>query len=120
MAPSEDAALAGISAVERVREEIEAARASPEGLPDGVESLSDPVAARYVTFPEGKAGGAGVVPNPDPETGPWHVLARVRGPPDSGYHLAAQKVRLSFSEDYPRVPPGRPHPQQVSARPPGP
>ena len=105
MAPSEDAALAGISAVERVREEIEAARASPEGFPDGVESLSDPVAARYVTFPQGTACGSGVVPNPDPETGPWHVIARVRGPPDSGYHLAAQKVRLSFSEDYPRVPP---------------
>ena len=81
MAPSEDAALAGISAVERVREEIEAARASPEGFPDGVESLSDPVAARYVTFPQGTACGSGVVPNPDPETGPWHVIARVRGPP---------------------------------------
>ena len=75
-----------------------------------MESITDPVVARYVVFPSGASdahdhGGGGCRPNPSPETGPWHVHARVRGAPGAGYDRAAYRFRLSFNAMYPREPP---------------
>lgn len=101
-----------MSALERVRGELASLRQA--GLPSWLESLSDPTQARYVTFPSGGATRdgdgngdptAGVVANPDPATGPWHVHAWLRGADGAGYHLSPTHFRLSFSAAYPREPP---------------
>lgn len=102
-----DAAVDPASALERIRGEVTAIRGA---LPPGVESVTDPVVARYVVFPSGASdahdhGGGGCRPNPSPETGPWHVHARVRGAPGAGYDRAAYRFRLSFNAMYPREPP---------------
>ena len=98
-----DAAVDPASALERIRGEVTAIRGA---LPPGVESITDPVVARYVVFPSGASdahdhGGGGAVRSL-PETGPWHVHARVRGAP--ARVRPRRTVRLSFNAMYPASP----------------
>lgn len=94
-----------MSAVEVLNAEIAVLRSV--GLPEGVESVTDPETARYVTLPGGSPheATAGVVPNPDLNTGPWHVHSYISGERNSGYHRASVHFRFSFSNLYPREPP---------------
>ena len=113
-----------VTGIHRINEELAAIRATPGGLPSWLDAISDPVAAKYVVPEKQKekekesesdatataaaaapAAADGVVPNPHPETGPWHVHLRIRGPPDSGYDAASYRVRLTFTPRYPFEPP---------------
>ena len=92
-----------MSAMEVLNNEITALRRV--GFPCGVQMVTDPVPARYVTVPGGTKheANAGVVPNPDRGTGPFHVHSwilgrtRVRGTTKRPTHF-----RFSFSSLYPR------------------
>lgn len=94
-----------MSAFEVLRAELAFLRQA--GLPSWLESVSDAQPARYVTFTGGETREptAGVVPNPDPNTGPWHVHCWLRGVPGAGYDLSPTHFRFSFSAAYPREPP---------------
>jgi hypothetical protein len=96
---------AAMSAMEVLNNEITALRRV--GFPCGVQMVTDPVPARYVTVPGGTKheANAGVVPNPDRGTGPFHVHSWILGERGSGYHKAPTHFRFSFSSLYPREPP---------------
>ena len=78
-------------------------------LPKGVDCLSDPTPARYVsTFEEDDdTEGRALALNPDPAGGPWHVHARIRGNDGSGYDTSTSNylVRFTFDSNYPHAPP---------------
>jgi hypothetical protein len=108
-------------ALDLLGSELAAIRAA--GLPSWLETLSDPTPARWIAAPRtssrdassssssssssesGVASEPGVILNPTPEDGPWHVLARVKGEDGGGYDAAFYDVRLTFTRAHPREPP---------------
>ena len=82
---------------------------SASSLPKGVDCLSDPTPARYVsTFEEDDdTEGRALAPNTDPAGGQWHVHARIRGNDGSGYDTSGSDylVRFTFDSNYPHAPP---------------
>lgn len=102
----EDDPVAAPRALALLCDEISTLRRLPEGLPRGVDSISDPTPAPYVVR-EDERQKCELSVNPEGKAlGPWHVHVRIRGDEGSGYDESkGYVVRLTFAAAYPNAPP---------------